>query len=283
MIAVGEKRSLNTSFFKSSKLWKDSALLGFAVFGVAASVVSIAGVSFSEFWNTWEERLSAILIIYCILVVIILLVKYVIARRGVTINVNGTSVHIRQGDLFAVDGWKVIPFNEYFDTTVDDRIISHSSLNGLFIDGHVDDIEKLREAIEHSEENNTKAKRFKRKGRFVYPLGRVIVFQDYLLLALTHFNEQNMAHISRIQYEECLMTMWHEISRTYAGKPVYLPLLASGITRFDDVPHKSYFDLLKCMLCTFRASGENINAPITILLTTDIMQKTNIYELKGAI
>jgi hypothetical protein len=79
------------------------------------------------------------------------------------------------------------------------------------------------------------------------------------------------------------MTMWHEISRTYAGNPIFLPLLGSGITRFDDVPNKSHFDLLKCMLCTLKSSGENIAAPITILLTTDIMQKLNIYEVKGAI
>jgi hypothetical protein len=216
-------------------------------------------------------------------VIIVLIAKFIITRKGVTVNVNGISVHIRQGELFDANGWKVIPFNEYFDTTVDDKIISHTSLNGILIDNHVSDIEQLREAIEQDDENSTKANRFTRDGRFVYPLGRVIAYQDYLLLSLTHFNDQNMSHLSKIQYEQCLMTMWHEISRTYAGKPVYLPLLGSGITRFDDVPNKSNFDLLKCMLCTLKASSENISVPITILLTSDIMQKINIYEAKGAI
>jgi hypothetical protein len=35
------------------------------------------------------------------------------------------------------------------------------------------------------------------------------------------------------------------------------------------------------MLCTLKASGENINQPITILLTKKVMQEINIYEVKG--
>ena len=31
----------------------------------------------------------------------------------------------------------------------------------------------------------------------------------------------------------------------------------------------------------FKASGENFNQPITILLTKEIMQELNLYELKG--
>lgn len=77
--------------------------------------------------------------------------------------------------------------------------------------------------------------------------------------------------------------MWKEIRRLYANKPVTLPLLGSGITSFDGIPHKSNFDLLKCMLCTLKASSENFNQSITIVLTKDIIQEINLYELKGVI
>lgn len=103
-----------------------------------------------------------------------------------------------------------------------------------------------------------------------------------MLLAFAHFDE-NTAHISRTDYERCLMSMWKEIRRVYANKPVTLPLIGSGITSFDDIPRKSNYELLKCMLCTLRASGENINQPITILLTKEIMQEINVYEMKGAV
>jgi hypothetical protein len=76
--------------------------------------------------------------------------------------------------------------------------------------------------------------------------------------------------------------MWTEISRTYANRPIFIPLLGSGITRFDGTPHKSKADLLKCMICTLRTSGVNINQPITILLTKEAMEEINIYEIKGA-
>ena len=62
---------------------------------------------------------------------------------------------------------------------------------------------------------------------------------------------------------------------------ISLYLLGSGITRFDGTPQKSNFNLLRCMLCTLRTSGVNINQPITILLTEETMQSINIYELKG--
>jgi hypothetical protein len=274
---------LNISFFKSAKLWKDSAILGLAIIGVVASIVGIAGISFADSFSTWAVRLSVTIATYILMVIIIAIMKLFRAKTGITVNVNGISVHIKQGDLFGVDGWKVIPFNEYFDTTVDDKIISHSSLNGIFINEYVSDVQQLKQAIEQDDESITSAKRSIRDNRFVYPLGRVIIYQEYMLLALTHFNNQNMAYVSKVQYEQCLMTMWHEISRTYAGKSIFLPLLGSGITRFDDVPNKSHIDLLKCMLCTLKSSGENISKPITILLTSEIMQSINIYEMKGAI
>jgi hypothetical protein len=75
--------------------------------------------------------------------------------------------------------------------------------------------------------------------------------------------------------------MWKEISRTYALDPVFIPLIGSGITRFIDWPNRSNIDLLKCMLYTLHISGVDINKPITIFLTKDVMDKINFYELKG--
>ncbi|WP_410523626.1 macro domain-containing protein, partial [Phocaeicola dorei] len=49
------------------------------------------------------------------------------------IQIDGSSVIIKEGDLFEEEGYKAIGFNEYFDTQVDNRIISEHSLNGIFI------------------------------------------------------------------------------------------------------------------------------------------------------
>ena len=59
-------------------------------------------------------------------------------------------------------------------------------------------------------------------GRTCYPLGRIITYQDYMLLAFSHF-ENNQAKLSHNDYEICLRAMWNEISRVYANRPITIP------------------------------------------------------------
>jgi len=100
-----------------------------------------------------------------------------------------------------------------------------------------------------------------------------------MLLSFAYF-DQNQVHLTQKDYEECLRIMWNEISRTYANRQINVPLLGSGIARFDDAPNKSKSSLLKCMLCTLKNSGATINQPINILLTKEVLDELNIYELK---
>ena len=114
-------------------------------------------------------------------------------------------------------------------------------------------------------------------GQFFH-LGELL---DIKIICYWHLLILIIIKLTQKDYENCLRVMWAEISRTYANKPIFIPLLGSGITRFDGTPHKSNFDLLRCMLCTLRTSGVNINQTITILLTEEAMQSINIYEIKG--
>lgn len=269
--------------FESPKLWKDSATLAFAFLAAMETIMSVASISL-ESADKWWVRLLLIITVYCVLTIAILLVKFLCAKKSITLYIRGIQVTVKQGDLFKANGWKLIPFNERFDTQVDDVVIAKNSLNGIFIEKYVgaDNVKELQQAVaDDDDESRTLFKRFTKGERWVYPLGRIKTYQDYMLLAFTHFNEQNEAHITRAEYEHCLRVMWQEISRTYANKPIALPLLGSGITRFDDSTVKSNKELLKCILCTLRTSGVHINQPITILLTEKVVQEINLYELKG--
>lgn len=135
--------------WSAPKLWKDSAALGSAVLAVIATFMQVAGFSIDNIIpnQAWWSRLLIILATYALLVVIFLVILRLAVRNGFTIKIRGISVTIKQGDIFKADGWKVIPFNEYFDTTVDDVIISSTTLNGIFINKYVDDINRLQEAI----------------------------------------------------------------------------------------------------------------------------------------
>ena len=81
-------------------------------------------------------------------------------------------------------------------------------------------------------------------------------------------------------YEQMLMRMWKEINCVYASSPVVLPLLGTGITRFDDGP-KEKEDILRCLLCTLNGSGVYFNSKVKIV----IWEETNgfsLFEYKNA-
>jgi hypothetical protein len=261
--------------------WKDSFTVAFAVFATVETIFAIFAIPLDTFWNRYSITIRFILAfgIFFFIVVVTFIIKYYWAKNGISLKIRGIRVNIKSGDIFKAIGWKVIAFNEFFDTIVDDKIIAHNTLNGIFIDRYVENITDLQKTIV-DELDNTKYKKFLRQGRFVYPLGRIITYKDFMLLAFTHF-ENNEAHLTQKDYEDCLRVMWIEICRTYANKPIFIPLLGSGITRFDGIPYKSNINLLKCMLCTLRTSVVNINQPITILLTKETIEDINIYELKG--
>jgi hypothetical protein len=262
---------------------KDSFSVAFAILATIETVFAISAISLDSIWSTynWFIKLLLVLGLFLLIVAVTFIFKYHKTKKGISLNIRGIKINIRQGDIFKANGWRIIAFNEYFDTKVDDIVIANNTLNGKFIDDYVTDINDLNHTIATETDDNTTFKRRTRNNRNVYPLGRIIRYRnDYLLLAFTHF-ENNQAHLTQKDYEDCLRVMWTEISRTYANRPVFVPLLGSGITRFDGTPHKSNFDLLKCMLCTLRTSGANINQPITILLTEEAIQDINIYEMKG--
>ena len=261
--------------------WKDSFTVAFAILAVVETFFAISTISLDSIWSkySWIIRLLLILGLFFLIVVITFIAKYYKTKKGISLTIRSIRVNIKQGDIFKEKDWKVIAFNEFFDTTVDDIVIAHNTLNGIFIDNYVKNLDDLQNIIAN-EMDNPKLKGYKRSGKFAYPLGRIITYKDFMLLAFTHF-ENNEARLTQKDYEDCLRVMWTEICRTYANKPVFIPLLGSGITRFDGTPHKSNFDLLRCMLCTLRTSGVNINQPITILLTEEAIQDINIYEMKG--
>jgi hypothetical protein len=53
--------------------------------------------------------------------------------KNINTNIDGSTVNIKCGDIFNENGLKVITFNEYFDTQINEKIISSRSLNGIFI------------------------------------------------------------------------------------------------------------------------------------------------------
>ena len=88
------------------------------------------------------------------------------------------------------------------------------------------------------------------------------------MLAMTELNEQYEAHTDMAKFELMLMRMWKEIGRVYAYNDIALPVLGTGISRFDDGP-KNREDLLRCMICTLNSSGVVLKSNMEIFIYGD--------------
>lgn len=262
-------------------LVKKSFKWSFAIIGAISTIMGVAGVSLIDLLpkdSGCPFRLFVLVILFVLLAFFAAIVTYHHNKDGVHLVINGMDVDIVVDDLFCTEGVKVIPFNEYFDIKVDDRVISKNSLNGIFIEKYADR-NALKQAVEERQPSLLKPYKAG-DGRICYPLGTIKDCDGFAMLAFTHMDEVNRAYLRRGQYEECLLNMWDELDRIYAGRRIVLPLLGSGITRFEN-GKPSEDDLLRCMLCTLRASKHHFKEGVVVVLTKKTAARMRLFEVNG--
>ena len=207
--------------------------------------------------------------------------------KNLNLVIDGSKVSILTGNLFEQSGLKAIAFNEYFDTQVDDRIISKNSLNGIYINEHsshsVDELDQIitdylfedGELIESGVERSGKSKK--------YRLGTICLVDDYLLVAFSKFDSQNKAVLTMPEYLEFLINFWDSVNRIYSQKTVSVPIFGSGITRIKEHKNISDEELLKIMLWTFRISEMRFKHPakLTVIIHHDKIDSINLLDIKS--
>ncbi len=209
--------------------------------------------------------------------------------RNIDINVDGSTVTIKEGDLFKETGFKAIAFNEYFDTIVDEKIISSNSINGIFLQKHLScSIDELDQRIEHSrfdysERQGENATRMDGKRKRFTP-GTIYVHDNFLLTAFAKFDEHNQAWLTMPDYLEFLLQFWDKVNKVYAQKNVSVPIFGSGITRIKEHKNISDEELLKIMLWTFRISEMRFKYPakLTIVIHSGKIDSINLLDIKSA-
>ena len=209
-------------------------------------------------------------------------------RQDIVLRIHSTEIMVRFGDIFAEnEGLKVIGFNEFFDTTVDNHLISEKSLNGQYIKREYGkDIVELDEIIlqnDHLQRVSLGEVSNKFYGKVIkYPLGTVCEARGYLLVALTHFDENNKAYLYIEDYISALLNFWNEVDRIYAGRIIKLPLLGSGITRFKKYEHITDQELLEIIIWTFKVSQIKLVHPsrVEIILYKQKNESINLLKLK---
>lgn len=85
--------------------------------------------------------------------------------KGTNLILNDSNFEITIGDIFnqEEDSFKVIAFNEYFDTKVDGDIISPNSLNGQYITRFYPNEEELKNLDDRIAYDDKLKKRWKKK------------------------------------------------------------------------------------------------------------------------
>lgn len=253
-------------------------------------------VDFFQFYDGIENKLQLqliILIVFTVLLAILYIYEWFNANKQTTVElrINESDLKIKLGDLFEEDGYKVIAFNEYFDTQVDDIIISRCSLNGLFISDKIGVSREELDAYIYSYLDTYRGKIYKQNlkrkhGKIrSYPLGTICKYEDYLLTALSKFDKDNRAEITMTDYVSFLMNFWNEIDKVYAGNSIVMPLLGSGITRFKDKSDITDQELLEILIWSFKISRVKFNYPskVSIIIHPDKVDKINFYKLRELI
>ena len=258
-----------------------------AILAFVSTFLSVIGISFKDLIGLDAWIVAGIVIsIYAGACVICYIAMGAIYSNSITININNTKVILKCGDIFKEDGFRVIPCDSTFSTKINDVVISKRSVHGQFVLGHSEP-NKVREVVKQRAEYLSK-KGFLDKGidgLDNFPLGSIVLYKSdidhetYLMLAMLELNNAYEAHTNLAQFESMLFRMWKEIDRVYASHNVVLPLLGTGISRFDDGA-KDKVNLLRCMLCTLKSSGATLNTNVVILIAKDKNDDIPLYEFK---
>lgn len=261
------------------KLWEEYYAI-LSVISVIASLVFL-------FIDIPDKcKICCLIAFFIILVVTFLAMLYRANKlKKVSLKINNSTLEIEAGDIFSEQGFKIIAFNDFFDTQVDDVLISKNTLNGKYItqyypcpadlDAIIDlDIHSKECIIDTCQRNIGKTKRYK--------LGTIIKNREFFLLAFTHFDKDNRAFLEINDYTACLMNMWNECDIHYGGNTVVLPLLGSGITRFRGYENITDQELLEIIIWTFKVSRIRFQYPAKakIVLTDSCLDKISLYDVK---
>ncbi len=233
---------------------------------------------------SWSE--PAIVLINRIIVFIVVLVVTNVAyqwershRKSVSISGRNYSIKIEYGDLFNIAvGKKVINFDECFSTNVGDKPedIKPGSVCGQYLSKYP--IKDLKSLIRDVGINSIGKSDFKGKERFA--LGTIIPREDFLLMAFAKLDKNGLGHFSYEEYLKCLSTLWGQIDRYHGTDDVFLPILGSRITRFDN-KELTQQELLDIMISSYRLSSKKLRKPNALHIVCKEREDFSLNAIDG--
>ena len=199
-----------------------------------------------------------------LIITLIILGIYFIARNSVKIKGRNYTIEIRYGDIFRQKNCKkLIPFDECFTTSVGTapEDIKPSSVCGQYLKKNPNlDIDALISAA------GLKPKRkSKYAGENKYESGRLIICGDSLLMAFVKLDKEGIGWMTYSEYLESLSVLWGEIDKYYGQEDVCIPILGSGITRLRDISLTKQ-ELLDTIIASYKLAQSKIHKPNKLVI-----------------
>ncbi len=219
-------------------LIKNYKLFFIKLAGILAFTMSVAGflLVFYPLKAGITDVQKIVMILGSLLVNVIIAYSLSLPKLKITLNVTPkVKVNVYYGDLFQVKTNIVIPFNENFDTLVDNEVISANTLHGKFINGiYGANVEKLNRVLEEKLKDIPYIECPDRsKGRTrKYPLGTTVHVEEggkkYFLFVLSNFDKDHKASSSNKDYQLSIHSLLNYIHNHSQGDAVNIPLIGAG-------------------------------------------------------
>lgn len=180
---------------------------------------------------------------------------------------NNYSIVVEYGNLLKKkNGQRLINFDECFTTTVGTGTadIKKDSVCGQYLIRNANlDVQAL---IARSS-----VKPCRRKSKYnnytCYEPGTIVANGDDLLMAFTRLESNGKSMKFTVEeYLKCLSLLWEEIDNNYNNKDVYVPVLGSGIARFENGISQSMAkqEIVDLMISSYKLSPHKLKNKNTL-------------------
>ena len=206
----------------------------------------------------------------------------------ITSNAFDTSVKVLFGDLFAQDGLKAIPVNEFFDSTVDGDHVSENSLHGVMLKTHwggnmADWDKQVTEELKNTPPVEEVLDRTAPGKPNRYPIGTTAKVStnghDFLCVAIARTDTTTLqAAASSDDLNKALRWLLAKARITCSGHALHIPLMGSGLARTGIKPN-IIVDLI--LLAIFEESKQQkITNEIRIVLPENMRKIIDLHTIQ---
>ncbi len=200
------------------------------------------------------------------------------------LGAGNTTLRVFFGDLFAAQGHKVIPTNEYFDSGLGQHV-ARGSIHGTAIEryfgGHPHSFDAL---VDENLKGLTSEAVSRPSGRTRrYPIGTTAVLsvrdEKLFMVALSHTDLNTLkAHASVLDLWVALDSLWDKVRVEANGQTVTLPLIGGGLAAVP-LPCTA---LVQCIIASLHAAStkSRITGTVQIVLHESVFPQIDLEVVR---